>query len=63
MPEAGVALQPTDNLLTSHEIGKVAELFVAAGVDKVRLPYISLRITDVSTLSLHALLKYTYEPL
>jgi molybdenum cofactor biosynthesis enzyme MoaA len=35
MPEAGVALQPTDSLLTSQEVVKVAELFVAAGVDKV----------------------------
>ena len=37
MPEAGVALQPADHLLTSDEIVKIASAFVAMGVNKIRL--------------------------
>jgi len=36
MPEEGVSLTPTDDLLTSAEIVKIAGLFVDAGVDKIR---------------------------
>jgi GTP 3',8-cyclase / cyclic pyranopterin monophosphate synthase len=37
MPEEGVPLQPTENLLTSPEIMKLARLFVGQGVKKIRL--------------------------
>ena len=37
MPEEGVALTPNEELLTASEIGRLARLFAAEGVDKVRL--------------------------
>lgn len=37
MPEAGVDLTKRSQLLSSDEIVRLAELFVAAGVDKIRL--------------------------
>jgi molybdenum cofactor biosynthesis enzyme MoaA len=37
MPEAGVPLLPRDNLLTTSEIERVARMFVAEGVSKIRL--------------------------
>lgn len=37
MPEDGVKLSPNSNLLTTEEIIKIAYLFVAAGVEKIRL--------------------------
>jgi cyclic pyranopterin phosphate synthase len=37
MPEEGVALSPRDHILTFEEIERLARLFVANGVDKVRL--------------------------
>ncbi len=37
MPAEGVPLQPRENLLTFEEIERLVRLFVAAGVDKVRL--------------------------
>ncbi|GAA5888520.1 hypothetical protein JCM5296_001054 [Sporobolomyces johnsonii] len=37
MPEQGVPLLPRDDLLTSDEIERVAQLFVANGVKKIRL--------------------------
>ncbi len=37
MPEEGVSLTPKDNLLTSEEIIRIAQLFVSEGVDKIRL--------------------------
>uniref|UniRef100_A0A060T230 Molybdenum cofactor biosynthesis protein 1 n=1 Tax=Blastobotrys adeninivorans TaxID=409370 RepID=A0A060T230_BLAAD len=37
MPEEGVELSPSDKLLTSDEIVKIATLFVSQGVRKIRL--------------------------
>jgi cyclic pyranopterin phosphate synthase len=37
MPADGVPLQPRDQLLTFEEVERVARLFVAEGVDKIRL--------------------------
>ena len=37
MPEQGVPLLPKDNLLTTDEVERVAKLFVAHGVTKIRL--------------------------
>lgn len=37
MPEAGVSLTPNKQLLTTDEIIKIAEIFVAEGVQKIRL--------------------------
>uniref|UniRef100_H2XNB1 Molybdenum cofactor biosynthesis protein 1 n=1 Tax=Ciona intestinalis TaxID=7719 RepID=H2XNB1_CIOIN len=37
MPEEGIELTPTDNLLTTEEILKLAQLFVKEGVTKIRL--------------------------
>ncbi|MEP0547031.1 MAG: GTP 3',8-cyclase MoaA [Rhodothermales bacterium] len=37
MPAEGVALTPRDGLLTTDEIARLARIFVAAGVDKIRL--------------------------
>jgi molybdenum cofactor biosynthesis enzyme MoaA len=37
MPESGVPLLPRDDLLTSDEVERVARLFVANGVSKIRL--------------------------
>lgn len=37
MPEEGVPLQPEDELLSSDEIVRIAELFVREGVNKIRL--------------------------
>lgn len=37
MPAEGVQLQPRQNLLTFEEIERLARLFVAAGVNKIRL--------------------------
>ena len=37
MPEEGVALSPRDHILTFEEIERLARLFVANGVDKIRL--------------------------
>uniref|UniRef100_A0A2P2I4E6 Molybdenum cofactor biosynthesis protein 1 n=1 Tax=Hirondellea gigas TaxID=1518452 RepID=A0A2P2I4E6_9CRUS len=37
MPEAGVPLTPSDRLLSTPELIRVAKLFVAEGVDKIRL--------------------------
>lgn len=37
MPENGVDLTPSDQLLTTDEIIEIAKLFVSHGVDKIRL--------------------------
>jgi sulfatase maturation enzyme AslB (radical SAM superfamily) len=37
MPAEGVQLQPADSMLTSDEIVKLAGMFVAMGVNKIRL--------------------------
>ncbi|XP_078491305.1 uncharacterized protein LOC100183279 isoform X1 [Ciona intestinalis] len=37
MPEEGIELTPTDSLLTTEEILKLAQLFVKEGVTKIRL--------------------------
>lgn len=37
MPAEGVELQPNARLLSTEEIIRAAEMFVAAGVDKIRL--------------------------
>ncbi|KAI8896514.1 molybdopterin synthase [Globomyces pollinis-pini] len=37
MPEEGVDLSPSKNLLTTNEITKLAKLFVQQGIDKIRL--------------------------
>uniref|UniRef100_A0A6B2L8C0 GTP 3',8-cyclase n=1 Tax=Arcella intermedia TaxID=1963864 RepID=A0A6B2L8C0_9EUKA len=37
MPEEGVPLKPSDQLLSTAEITRTAKLFVRAGVDKIRL--------------------------
>lgn len=37
MPEEGIELSPTEKLLTTDEIVKIAELFVSQGVTKIRL--------------------------
>lgn len=37
MPAEGVELQPNARLLSTDEIVRAAEMFVAAGVDKIRL--------------------------
>lgn len=37
MPEEGVELTPSHNLLTSDEIIQLATLFVHNGVEKIRL--------------------------
>jgi len=53
MPEEGVELTPGDELLTTEEIVRLARLFVAAGVDKIRLtggePTVRKDIIDVAT--------------
>jgi len=36
MPEQGVALTPSPNLLTSSEILKLAQIFIKNGVTKIR---------------------------
>jgi cyclic pyranopterin phosphate synthase len=37
MPEKGVLLQPTEKLLTREEIKILCEMFIGAGIDKIRL--------------------------
>jgi len=37
MPEEGVELTPSDKVLSNEEILRLAELFVKAGVKKIRL--------------------------
>lgn len=37
MPEEGVSLTPRDSLLTTEEIIRLAKLFAAAGINKIRL--------------------------
>jgi len=37
MPEEGVELTPRDSLLTTEEIIRLATLFAASGVNKIRL--------------------------
>lgn len=37
MPESGVPLLPRDDLLTTDEVERVARMFVANGVSKIRL--------------------------
>lgn len=37
MPEQGVTLMPKDDLLTTAEIERLAQMFVAEGVRKIRL--------------------------
>lgn len=37
MPEEGVDLTPTDQILTTDEIVRLARLFVRSGVTKIRL--------------------------
>ncbi|EPB75140.1 radical SAM domain protein [Ancylostoma ceylanicum] len=37
MPEEGVTLSPSKNLLTSDEIVKLVEIFASHGIDKIRL--------------------------
>jgi molybdenum cofactor biosynthesis enzyme MoaA len=37
MPEEGAPLLPRDDLLTTDEIERMAKLFVANGVSKIRL--------------------------
>lgn len=37
MPEAGVPLTPTDELLTTDEVINLSRLFVDEGVKKIRL--------------------------
>ena len=37
MPAEGVALSPSDSMLSTAEVVRLARLFVAAGVDKIRL--------------------------
>ena len=37
MPEEGVPLTPTPQLLTAGEIASLARLFASQGVDKIRL--------------------------
>jgi len=37
MPEEGVDLTPRDSLLATEEIIRLARLFAAAGVNKIRL--------------------------
>ena len=37
MPETGVQLQPDDKILTRKEIKTLGEMFVTAGVNKIRL--------------------------
>ena len=37
MPEEGVPLTPTPQLLTAGEIATLAQLFASQGVDKIRL--------------------------
>ncbi|PWN49808.1 molybdenum cofactor biosynthesis protein 1 [Violaceomyces palustris] len=37
MPEEGVELNPKANLLTTHEVQRLAKLFVEEGVNKIRL--------------------------
>lgn len=37
MPEDGVPLTPTNKILSSAEVVRVAKLFVSQGVDKVRI--------------------------
>lgn len=53
MPEEGVSLTPTPELLTTEEIVKIAGLFVDAGVDKIRFtggePTVRKDILDIIT--------------
>jgi uncharacterized Fe-S cluster-containing radical SAM superfamily protein len=37
MPEQGVPLLPKDNILSAEEINRLANMFVKAGVEKIRL--------------------------
>lgn len=37
MPEEGVQLTPRDSLLTTEEIVRLAKLFAAVGISKIRL--------------------------
>ena len=37
MPAEGVPLQPKDNILSTDEVVRLAEMFVAAGITKIRL--------------------------
>jgi len=37
MPEEGVPLTPSDQLLSNDEIMKIARIFVGEGVNKIRL--------------------------
>ena len=37
MPEQGATLSPDGNLMTTNEIVRLASLFVASGVRKIRL--------------------------
>jgi len=51
MPAQGVDLTPTEQLLTADEIVRIAGLFVAEGVDKIRLtggePTVRADIVDI----------------
>ncbi|XP_072163646.1 molybdenum cofactor biosynthesis protein 1-like [Diadema setosum] len=51
MPEEGVSLTPSDRLLSTDEILRLAKLFVSEGVDKIRLtggePLVRKDIVDI----------------
>tara|TARA_B110000977_G_scaffold34198_1_gene45681 strand:- start:37227 stop:38546 length:1320 start_codon:yes stop_codon:yes gene_type:complete len=51
MPEEGIDLTTNDDLMTTEEVVRVAKLFVAAGVDKIRLtggePTVRKDLTDI----------------
>jgi cyclic pyranopterin phosphate synthase len=51
MPAEGVPLQPKDNILSTDEVVRLAEMFVAAGITKIRLtggePLVHPDIVDI----------------
>lgn len=53
MPEEGVELQPSEKIMTTEEIIRLASLFVGAGVNKIRLtggePLVRKDIEDIAT--------------
>ena len=67
MPEAGVDLSPKKQLLSTKEIIKLARLFVAEGVTKIRLtggePLVRSDLADIISKSYCNILDYQVMPI
>lgn len=65
MPEEGVPLTPTQRLLSTTEIIRLASLFVQEGVDKIRLtggePLVRKDVTEIIGENLKICYKITFQ--